>query len=75
METVGIVAVHLGQGARPTLFPRQGSYPQVGIVMPDVEISIGSHGENEEAAVLIPLGYPADEPKEKKRKSMEEIAG
>lgn len=32
-------------------------------------------GENEEAAVLIPLGYPADEPKEKKRKSMEEIAG
>ena len=32
-------------------------------------------GENEEAAVLIPLGYPADEPKEKKRKSMEEITG
>ena len=32
-------------------------------------------GENVEAAVLIPLGYPADEPKEKKRKSMEEIAG
>ena len=28
---------------------------------------------NEEAAVLIPLGYPADEPKEKKRKTMEEI--
>ena len=32
-------------------------------------------GENEEASVLIPLGYPADEPKDKKRKSMEEIAG
>ena len=32
-------------------------------------------GENEEAAVLIPLGYPADEYKEKKCKSMEEIAG
>ena len=32
-------------------------------------------GENEEAAVLIPLGYPADEPKEKKRKPIEEIVG
>jgi len=30
-------------------------------------------GDNEEAAVLIPLGYPADEPKEKKRKAIEEI--
>lgn len=28
---------------------------------------------NEEAAVLIPLGYPADEPKEKNRKATEEI--
>lgn len=27
----------------------------------------------EEAAVLIPMGYPADEPKEKKRKTMEQI--
>jgi nitroreductase len=30
-------------------------------------------GDNEEAAVLIPLGYPADEPKEKKRKAIEEM--
>ena len=30
-------------------------------------------GENEEAAVLIPVGYPADELKEKKRKAIEEI--
>lgn len=30
-------------------------------------------GENEEAAVLIPIGHPADEPKEKVRKQMEEI--
>jgi len=30
-------------------------------------------GENEEAAVLIPVGYPADELKEKKRKAVEEI--
>ena len=29
---------------------------------------------NEEPAVLIPIGYAADEPKEKKRKSMDEIA-
>lgn len=29
--------------------------------------------EHEEAAVLIPLGYPADEPKEKIRKSFENI--
>ena len=29
--------------------------------------------DNEEAAVLIPLGYPADEWKEKKRKPIEEI--
>ena len=29
--------------------------------------------KNEEAAVLIPLGYPADEPKEKNRKPIEEI--
>ena len=29
--------------------------------------------ENEEAAVLIPIGYPADEPKEKKRKAIGEI--
>lgn len=29
--------------------------------------------ENEEPAVLIPLGYPADEPKPKIRKSLEEI--
>ena len=28
---------------------------------------------NEEPAVLIPLGYPADEPKEKNRKSINEI--
>ena len=28
---------------------------------------------NEEAAVLIPIGYPADEPKEKKRKPIEKI--
>lgn len=31
-------------------------------------------GDNEEAAVLIPIGYPADEMKEKKRKPMSEIA-
>ena len=30
-------------------------------------------GENEEPVVLIPLGYPADEPKAKMRKPMEEI--
>ena len=30
-------------------------------------------GNNEEPAVLIPIGYAADEPKEKKRKEMEEI--
>ena len=30
-------------------------------------------GDNEEAAVLIPIGYPADEPKEKKRKGICEI--
>ncbi len=30
---------------------------------------------NEEAAVLIPIGYPADEPKEKKRKPIEKITG
>ena len=30
-------------------------------------------GENEEAAVLIPIGYPADDLKEKKRKAIEEI--
>ena len=30
-------------------------------------------GENEEAAVLIPIGYPADDPKEKKRKDIEQI--
>ena len=29
--------------------------------------------DNEEPAVLIPIGYAADEPKEKKRKEMEEI--
>ena len=29
--------------------------------------------ENEEAAVLIPIGYPADELKEKNRKAIEEI--
>ncbi len=29
--------------------------------------------ENEEPAVLVPLGYPADEPKEKKRKPLAEI--
>jgi nitroreductase len=29
--------------------------------------------EQEEPAVLIPIGYAADEPKEKKRKEMEEI--
>ena len=29
--------------------------------------------ENEEAAVLIPIGYPADEPKEKNRKAIGEI--
>ena len=28
---------------------------------------------NEEAAVLIPVGYPADDLKEKKRKAIEEI--
>ena len=30
-------------------------------------------GDNEEPAVLIPIGYAADEPKEKKRKMKEEI--
>ena len=30
-------------------------------------------GDNEEPAVLIPIGYAADELKEKKRKAMEEI--
>lgn len=30
---------------------------------------------NEEAAVLIPIGYPADEPKEKKRKPIKKITG
>lgn len=30
-------------------------------------------GANEEAAVLIPIGYPADEPKEKTRKALSEI--
>jgi nitroreductase len=30
-------------------------------------------GDNEEATVLIPIGYAADEPKEKKRKAVEEI--
>ena len=30
-------------------------------------------GDNEEPAVLIPIGYAADELKEKKRKKMEEI--
>ena len=29
--------------------------------------------ENEEPAVLIPIGYAADEPKEKKRKEIDEI--
>ena len=29
--------------------------------------------ENEEPAVLIPIGYAADAPKEKNRKAMEEI--
>ena len=32
-----------------------------------------SLADNEEAAVLIPLGYAADEPKEKKRKPMSDI--
>ena len=41
----------------------------------DIAIAVEHLCLNEEAAVLIPLGYPADEPKEKKRKSMEEIAG
>ena len=30
-------------------------------------------GDNEEPAVLIPLGYAADEPKEKRRKALAEI--
>lgn len=34
-----------------------------------------SLGDNEEPAVLIPIGYPADEPKQKKRKAKEEILG
>lgn len=34
-----------------------------------------SLGDNEEPAVLIPIGYPADEPKQKKRKAIEEIIG
>jgi nitroreductase len=29
--------------------------------------------DNEEPAVLIPIGYAADEPKEKNRKSLQEI--
>ena len=33
----------------------------------------GSVSENEEPAVLIPLGYPADEPSAKIRKEMTEI--
>ena len=37
----------------------------------DIDIAIA--GENEEAAVLIPIGYPADNLKEKKRKAIEEI--
>ena len=32
-----------------------------------------SLGDNEEAAVLIPIGYPADSPKEKSRKPLNEI--
>ena len=31
------------------------------------------HGDNEEPAVLIPLGYAADEPKLKERKPIEQI--
>ncbi len=31
--------------------------------------------QNEEPAVLIPIGYPADEQKEKRRKPLEEIVG
>jgi hypothetical protein len=30
-------------------------------------------GDNEEAAVLIPIGYPADSAKEKSRKPLDEI--
>lgn len=43
----------------------------------DVELcrSLFSLPEQEDPAVLIPLGYAADEPKEKKRKEMSEIAG
>ena len=32
-----------------------------------------SLGDNEEAAVLIPIGYPADSAKEKSRKALDEI--
>jgi nitroreductase len=41
----------------------------------DAELCKKSFGfdENEEAAVLIPIGYPADELKEKNRKAIEEI--
>ena len=41
----------------------------------DAELCKKSFGleDNEEAAVLIPIGYPADEPKDKKRKAIEEI--
>ncbi len=35
--------------------------------------SLFSLAANEEAAVLIPLGYPADEAKEKRRKDIQEI--
>lgn len=31
--------------------------------------------KNEEPAVFIPLGYAADEPREKKRKEMDAILG
>jgi len=41
----------------------------------DAELCKKSFGlvDNEEAAVLIPIGYPADEIKEKKRKAIDEI--
>ena len=41
----------------------------------DAELCKGLFGlsENEEPAVLIPLGYPADEPKNKNRKTIEDI--
>ena len=43
----------------------------------DVELCKRLFGlcESEEPAVLIPLGYPADEPKDKARKAMGEIIG